>query len=1015
MAWLFKHKLLTSKITDLQVPDLEEKVQLLQNRYDAQKSWSLEKKTETECEQAFNDDVFKQVLWYTSYPSNPFTIDPKWRTQTSWQKPDAILWHYNPDETDSHKHTQVVVEIKDAKTPLDKSQKREWNLSPVQQGFKYKPQYQNCKRVIATNFIEIRLYKDTLIDFEIRTLEDLVDPSNDYENFKKFWWLLNADHLISKKGPSTTEALLSEVRIEQEKITKKFYKEYKQLRMELIQDLIKNNPDEDYNMLITKAQKIIDRLIFVHFCEDLWLLPEEKLAEVISYGDNMIGVSNWTILVGFFEAVNSGSEKLWIPKWYNWWLFHKDDELDQLKVWDDISKKFVEMWEYDFADDLSVNILGHIFEQSISDLEDLRNHFSEDEDKGTSKRKKDGIFYTPEYIVDYIVKNSLGVRLEERFDEIKKKVWLKWDITDKNYEKRESEAYGLYQQVLQNVKVLDPACGSWAFLVRVFDYLLAENERVWTKLWSLFDNQATYKSILQNNIYWVDLNEESVEITKLSLWLKTAEKGKKLADLDGNIKCGNSLIDDSAVAGEKAFDWSKEYKSIMDNWGFDVVVGNPPYVSTKSTDFIWNEKDFYSMKYEVSEYQTDTYPLFIELWVWILKPNWSFGYIIPNSWLNNLKFTKLRKYLLDQIALREIAIMPSNTFADATVDTVVLIIDKRSSRKKIQISETVNSIIKPLHKLKWDLFLNNEAYLFNINSSEEANSIVAKVSKWSVNCWELLDITRWVNPYDKYRWQNEDIIKNKKYHSDTKKDNTFVPDLRWKHLSRNCIKWNWDTWISYWNRLAAPREPRFFEGKRILLRKIPEKNRLVSTVIDDQFVTDQSIYIWLTKWWDINLNYVHAILWSRLMWFYFKHKNWEFDDIFPQVKVDHFKNLPIKIDEKLVEKLSSKSEHIIKFNEDYYSSINDLLKFLKSRYSLEKIPKKLQKFTELNFDGFKKVLKLKKLSLEDEEELMSWFNKKHTALSDLQSQIDSLDREIDEMVFDLYGLTDKEREIVLAG
>jgi len=108
-----------------------------------------------------------------------------------------------------------------------------------------------------------------LIDFEIRTLEDLVDPSNDYENFKKFWWLLNADHLISKKGPSTTEALLSEVRIEQEKITKKFYKEYKDLRMDLIQDLIKNNPDKDYNMLITKAQKIIDRLIFVHFCEDL--------------------------------------------------------------------------------------------------------------------------------------------------------------------------------------------------------------------------------------------------------------------------------------------------------------------------------------------------------------------------------------------------------------------------------------------------------------------------------------------------------------------------------------------------------------------------------------------------------------------------------------------------------------------------------------------------------------------------------------------------------------------------
>jgi type II restriction/modification system DNA methylase subunit YeeA len=129
--------------------------------------------------------------------------------------------------------------------------------------------------------------------------------------------------------------------------------------------------------------------------------------------------------------------------------------------------------------------------------------------------------------------------------------------------KKENEAYQAYQHILQNIKVLDPACGSGAFLVKVFDYLYAENKRVGQIVKSLFDDDEIYKSILRHNIYGVDLNPESVEITKLSLWLKSAQKGKKLNNLDDNIKCGNSLIDDPAVAGDRAFDWQKEFSDIM--------------------------------------------------------------------------------------------------------------------------------------------------------------------------------------------------------------------------------------------------------------------------------------------------------------------------------------------------------------------------------------------------------------------------------------------------------------------
>jgi hypothetical protein len=125
---------------------------------------------------------------------------------------------------------------------LDKPQRREGNLSPVQQGFKYKPQYSNCKWVIISNFYEIRLYKDTMLDYEIWNLEQLLNPANEFENFRTFHYLLSAKNLISASGESNTERLLSIVRQQQEKITKEFYAKYKKLRFELINDIKHNNP-----------------------------------------------------------------------------------------------------------------------------------------------------------------------------------------------------------------------------------------------------------------------------------------------------------------------------------------------------------------------------------------------------------------------------------------------------------------------------------------------------------------------------------------------------------------------------------------------------------------------------------------------------------------------------------------------------------------------------------------------------------------------------------------------------
>ena len=240
------------------------------------------------------------------------------------------------------------------------------------------------------------------------------------------------------------------------------------------------------------------------------------------YQKNSVFSSIWDALKNAFSYVDKGNAKWNIPDGYNGGLFKNDEILNELKIDDHILMQIIDFGNYDFKNEVSVNILGHIFEQSISELEEIRTKIVEKDgivevSTKTSKRKKEGIFYTPEYIVNYIVKNSLGSYLRENEIRILQEEKITENLKEDEYKKREQKAYQKYQDFLSKVKVLDPACGSGAFLVKVFDYLLEENQRIGKILGGLFNNDSIYKSILENNIYGVDLNQESVEITKLSL------------------------------------------------------------------------------------------------------------------------------------------------------------------------------------------------------------------------------------------------------------------------------------------------------------------------------------------------------------------------------------------------------------------------------------------------------------------------------------------------------------------
>ncbi len=680
MASLFGKHRLKSLASTINTEDIRDYVELVKTWHNDYHNGTLKVDKETSREQAYNRDFFLTILGYKEKPANPFSFEPKATTEKG-QLPDAVLSHTEGEIS----NIAAVVELKGAGVDLDRPQRREGNMSPVQQGFKYKTQYRSCPFVVVSNFWEFRLYRDNLLDYEVWTLDDLVNPDNDYFLFKTWFGLLKADHLTTSAGSSKTENLLTDIRIEQEEIGKKFYKIYREARLELLRDIYKNNPEVKTNidLGIEKAQKIIDRIVFTCFAEDTGLLPDNTLQRVIKAAESSaFGGSLWNTLKGFFDAIDTGSDKLEIPDGYNGGLFKHDPVLNNLKISDKALQSILSLSTYSFREDLSVTILGHIFEQSISDLEEIKNKVNESQNLETisqSRRKKDGIFYTPDYIVRYIVDNSLGAYLREHEQKCKDEFKLKGDIQDKTYEERERKAYEKYQTVLQNVKVLDPACGSGAFLVYVFDYLMAENKRVASILGNgLFSNDDYIRSILKNNIFGVDLNEESVEITKLSLWLKSAEKGKKLTSLDKNIKCGNSLISDPAVAGSKAFDWQKEFSEVMSLGGFDVVVGNPPYVRLQNIRS-GSEDDikYYETNYQTARGRFDLYVLFIEKAMQVLSQNGKASYILPHKFLGSKFGEATRKYLSDGRYLERVLHFGSHkVFADASTYTCILLLSK---------------------------------------------------------------------------------------------------------------------------------------------------------------------------------------------------------------------------------------------------------------------------------------------------------------------------------------------------
>lgn len=708
---LFQTKILHNAIRNFAFPDdLLKRHEILQSWIETLKMGTLEKVKETSLQGDFLKDIFQDILGYRSVISGEgktWEIHAEQTISDGGGFADGALGLFTNIEGKLQGKIIAPIELKNAKNDLDRPAPGR-KLSAVEQGWQYANYTENCRWVIVSNYRELRLYQlsKTPAYFERFLLTELAEIAN----FKKLYYLLCRTNFLPKTGQqqSVIDRLLADSDTAQQEITEQLYQDYHNVRINLVNHFRftgpKNLPNRD-NVLIEKAQKTLDRILFLAFCQDRGLLPKNTLNNAHDHKDPYNPRFIWDNYKSVFSWVNKGNEDPPIPG-YNGGLFEHDSLLDeQLTVTDPLCTQLKNLTKYDFETEVSVDILGHIFEQSITDLEALKAKTQTQEfNPKSGKRKTQGIFYTPAFITQYIVQVALGGYLKQKEDELRDSLRLggaprfQLNITTKTNKKQQKQAeiqfWQTYRdQVLKQTKVCDPACGSGAFLIAAFDYLFQDYQRVNQALSSLLrtpeiELERLDTMILTQNLYGVDLSAESVEITKLSLWLKTAEPGKSLTDLDDNIKQGNSIVADPEFS-DQPFNWETEFPEVFARGGFDVVIGNPPYVRQELLSPI---KPYLKQHYQCYDGVADLYAYFYEKGLNILKPAGKLSYIVTNKWLKAGYGEPLRRFFIENSTFEQIIDFGhAPIFEDADTFPCIISVYK-SSPSQAEITELKTSI-----------------------------------------------------------------------------------------------------------------------------------------------------------------------------------------------------------------------------------------------------------------------------------------------------------------------------------
>ena len=961
-------------------------------------------------------DLFVNVLGYTKNPTPNFTITTEYKNVKDSKKADGAIL--------INDKVKAVIELKGTNTT---------DLNKIEvQAFGYKNNQPDCVYVITSNFEKLRFYIDNATEHIEFNLFNLTE-----KEFELLYLCLGYDNIANDIPKKLKEQSLSK----EKDITKALYTDYSKFKRELHQDLVIQNPDFDALELFKKSQKLLDRFLFLFFAEDRQLLPPNSVRLILNDWRDLQerdeDVPLYNRFKKYFEYLNTGFKgKRYDVFAYNGGLFKPDEVLDTILIDDELLFKHTfKLSEYDFVSEVDVNILGHIFENSLNELDEIKAQLEGGiVDKTSSKRKKDGVFYTPKYITKYIVDNTVGKLCFDKKAEIN--IIEEDYFTDKKRTRTTKqpllEKLTTYRNWLLQITICDPACGSGAFLNQALDFLITEHRYIDELQAKLFGDALILsdveKSILENNLYGVDLNEESVEIAKLSLWLRTAQPNRKLNDLNNNIKCGNSLIDDVAIAGEKAFNWQTAFTKVFEKGGFDVIIGNPPYVFARD-NFKQEEKDFFVKEFVSAKYQINTYLLFIERTVYLLKEKGIYGLIIPNSWLMMYSGEGLRKFLLETNKLNQIINLAGYSFESANVETVILLAEKEiiKSENSIQILLNNGNEFYFSHSKQQTEFANNYGFEFKVFLDDDTDELNLKITNNSEELDSLVEIKAGLQAYEKDKGEPkqtaEDVV-NRIYDYDYQFDENTFKYLEGKDVGRYYTNWS-GLYLRYGKHLAAPRTFNLFDGKKIIVREITGNfpKCLITSYSEEIYLYNRSNIAIVEKAnSEISLKYITAVLNSKLISYYFvKNTAKSVRKLFPKIILNDLRKFPIKnISLSAQQPFIENADLMLSLNKDLQEQSQKFQRNLQREFfSAEQnapshLSKRLQDWYLLSYAEFIKELEKQKvkLSLSQKAEWEDYFTVESAKVNAIKNQINSTDKAIDAMVYELYGLSSEEIEIV---